>query len=1191
MNTPDFILHKTELMSELTGFYRKAIDIGDQERADKILKLAEKLYREEIVIAFCGHFSAGKSAMINHLTGEVILPSSPIPTSANLVALHAGDEKPVRVTLADDQIYELEPPLDEKAIIKLGKEGLKIKRIDIWKNSESMPEGVTLLDTPGIDSVDDAHKRSTESAVHLADLLFYVMDYNHVQSEMNFEYIKNMSQHNRKIYAVINQIDKHRDEELTLSTFKNSVEKAFYQWGASPEKFFYTSLKYPDHGENQSQQLKDEISQMTRNKKKLLVDSVSSSLDVLTSEMRSYLEDELEDITDAYSTIIDEKDVENKESLYHQAESISEQDVYSLNEWSESFDNEMNKMLKASYLMPSEVRTKAEYYLEAMQKDFKKGLLFSGKKTQQERENRENDFKKSLIVVIDEQLIWHSKSLIYRFLENAGTDRSDWSGIIEKISVDDPVSFIRRNVKSGAGFTGEALLNYCESLAEDVRREIKSQMLHIKNEMIQTLDDVIEENTVRRSAEHDAIMKKVNVLKQLERLEKQLHELEEIKPDQDLEDKWVGNWSEEEKSFETISRLDGVLTETDQENAAPETSYHLNSSDIDEIQLFQNSQQLAHEISNIKGFEQQSNILFEQSERLKNKKYTVALFGAFSAGKSSFANALLGHKVLPVSPNPTTASINRIFPPDTENPDQTVIVHFKQESELLMDLQEASQLKNIQTLSEMNEKLPDVLKKNHDLTESRKSFIRAFLEGWPDYRNDLGNKKSVAYEEFQGFVSNEHQSCFVEAIDLYASSSVSEQGITLVDTPGADSVNARHTDVSFDYIRNSDAILFVTYFNHAFARADREFLIQMGRVKESFEHDKMFFVVNAVDLAENEDEKNDVIHYVKTQLKSFGISHPKIFGVSSLNALKQKRNSGLQEFEDEFTAFIDQELDSIVKKNTADYYEQTINRMTALLEQSRANEQDKERRKAALEQLAEELDSHFEASNLQAVEAQASQELKELLYYVNQRVFYRFSDFFKEAFNPAGFHGQSNKVALKQAVDELITMLSFDFSQEFKVVNYRLEQLIFQSFKTELNQKWDEIRKVFPEGIKPDTEIAPADLLTFNYTFEQLNELDFSNEKSIFKNTKSFFEKNEKKLMQHALEEKLKKVAITELEEVSNQLTFWMTNEMKRVQSILYDRWQKELSSQIDSAITNLNSEEYATELEKALKSVNAYAS
>ena len=58
--------------------------------------------------------------------------------------------------------------------------------------------------------------------------------------------------------------------------------------------------------------------------------------------------------------------------------------------------------------------------------------------------------------------------------------------------------------------------------------------------------------------------------------------------------------------------------------------------------------------------------VIEKRRRVETKQFTVALFGAFSAGKSSFANALLGEKVLPV-PNPTTATINQILPVTEEN--------------------------------------------------------------------------------------------------------------------------------------------------------------------------------------------------------------------------------------------------------------------------------------------------------------------------------------------------------------------------------------------------------------------------------------------------------------------------------------------------------------------------------------------
>src|SRR5699024_12301638 len=80
-----------------------------------------------------------------------------------------------------------------------------------------------------------------------------------------------------------------------------------------------------------------------------------------------------------------------------------------------------------------------------------------------------------------------------------------------------------------------------------------------------------------------------------------------------------------------------------------------------------------------------------------------------------------------------------------------------------------------------------------------------------------------------------------------------------------------HTNVAFDYIKEADAILYVTYYNHAITKGDRDFLIQLGRVKESFEMDKMFFIVNASDLAESQDDLKLVVDYVSDQLLQFGI--------------------------------------------------------------------------------------------------------------------------------------------------------------------------------------------------------------------------------------------------------------------------------------------------------------------------------
>ena len=37
-----------------------------------------------------------------------------------------------------------------------------------------------------------------------------MMDYNHVQSEVNLQFVKELKQRNKTVYLVVNQIDKHK---------------------------------------------------------------------------------------------------------------------------------------------------------------------------------------------------------------------------------------------------------------------------------------------------------------------------------------------------------------------------------------------------------------------------------------------------------------------------------------------------------------------------------------------------------------------------------------------------------------------------------------------------------------------------------------------------------------------------------------------------------------------------------------------------------------------------------------------------------------------------------------------------------------------------------------------------------------------------------------------------------------------
>nr|MDH3154066.1 dynamin family protein [Bacillus licheniformis] len=122
-------------------------------------------------------------------------------------------------------------------------------------------------------------------------------------------------------------------------------------------------------------------------------------------------------------------------------------------------------------------------------------------------------------------------------------------------------------------------------------------------------------------------------------------------------------------------------------------------------------------MADIPALEKQRKAFLHKTERLHTRQFTLALFGAFSSGKSSFANALCGRKVPPSSPTPTTATINKITKPSGTKRDGTAEVAFKTEGEITAELDQLLDGKMASAKgSAFGEKLKNLLKKEelHD---------------------------------------------------------------------------------------------------------------------------------------------------------------------------------------------------------------------------------------------------------------------------------------------------------------------------------------------------------------------------------------------------------------------------------------------------------------------------------------------
>src|SRR5690625_3475691 len=190
--------------SHFSSLYHLLKENNDHHNAEKIIDLYEKMKKNEFSISFAGHFSAGKSSMINYLLGKDVLPKSPIPTSANIVKITSG-EGVARVFFKEEIPVEYDEPYDIDMIKNYCMDKDTIKRIEISTSDNILPSQCSLLDTPGIDAADDADRLMTESALHIVDVLYYVMDYNHVQSELSLYFLKNIQDMGIPFYIIINQ--------------------------------------------------------------------------------------------------------------------------------------------------------------------------------------------------------------------------------------------------------------------------------------------------------------------------------------------------------------------------------------------------------------------------------------------------------------------------------------------------------------------------------------------------------------------------------------------------------------------------------------------------------------------------------------------------------------------------------------------------------------------------------------------------------------------------------------------------------------------------------------------------------------------------------------------------------------------------------------------------------------------------
>jgi replication fork clamp-binding protein CrfC len=1107
-------------MSKALDIMINVTSMTEKERERQQI-VEEKSKINSFQVAFCGHFSAGKSTILNHLLGAEMLPTSPIPTSANIIGIKNG-ELGLTVQSTNGNETEWEGEIPWQRVREWGMNGGEISSITIQAPLPFLGDYSTIYDTPGVDSTDPTHQAVTLEALYTTDFICYVMDYNHVQSETNLSFLKQLSDEKKPLYLIVNQIDKHDDYELSFEKFDQSIRDTFASWGINILKLRYTSMKVKDHPLNQLEQFEKEMKTIFYLGKELLPYANQRIQQGFYLSIIKRLEEEKEDELDLVKEEMKREGFSlHQLDLRQQLALRYDQSIHAKKLFEESFENEWYKIIKDVTVFPYTTTELVRSWLESVEPGFKVGFILTKKKTQEEQEQRLQRLINETQDKVKSQLEFHLHKLIQAYDFSLLTNREQVEAEIAKLHVKIDERFFKEAVQAGPK-NREYVYTFTKDRTAAIIRELRQKAASVIALLTKGMEKHWEQKQQELEQQLEQLYQIDAFVMQLTKIEDRYQEaieqyLIKVKQYQDAGayERVLGETMTKEipqftvrSTLASITMPDETVIDTDwQQEDVLLTDFNQEQAN----EWIHQVESVLIDYNNQGRMDFERSMLLERIQRFKDQTFTISLFGAFSAGKSSFANALLGDTVLPVSPHPTTATVNIVKRSEKHHPSGTAVVKVKTKQQLADEIRSvAEQLDSDISIETLNTWKPDPT-----VTTSWQKTYQAYLltlqNSLADERWELGTSFEVTLEELQPFVANEHDACLISEVTLYYDSPLTEQGIILVDTPGVNSIHGRHTNVAFKQLRDSDAIFYLTYYNHAFSKADQQFLQQMAKVNEGFRTDKLYFVLNAADLASSPYELNGVRKHVYDQLVQNGLNEPRLYPLSSKQGLKGKKHEGdgdelFLNFEKEFYDKTITEL----KKLSFDLLKEELQRYKTMLKKGLEYANDEEQgRKEKQEKMAADIAAWetkiLEIKPMTAYQS-SSQEVSQLYLYLRDRVRYVLSDHFSEAVNVTTVVGASKRAqqqALMASLKEWRSEGEHYIKQELQATFIRIEMALANSIEDWVDEMVNQIRLDFPVfSISYERKKQELPLKVE----ERFITLELENYKTYFQSAKSFFE-------------------------------------------------------------------------------------
>ncbi len=253
---------------------------------------------------------------------------------------------------------------------------------------------------------------------------------------------------------------------------------------------------------------------------------------------------------------------------------------------------------------------------------------------------------------------------------------------------------------------------------------------------------------------------------------------------------------------------------------------------------------------------------------LQDEKFQLVVVGEFSRGKSTVVNALLGDRVLPTASQPTTAILSIIE--HSDNP-RFVLSYWDSEPNKEVD---------------------------------RDTFLSIVAPAEPT----LGDSKSEnAYQDRLKELSR------IKHATVGYPSPLCRDSVCIVDTPGTNDLDPMRENITYNFIPESDAVIFVLSAKMILAKTEIDFI--RDRILTA-DVARVFFVINFADHLQTEQDRNKILAYAQNHLRDL-VGNPKLYLICAKTALKIRREvtydaeemheTGFPDFENDLSLFLTKE--------------------------------------------------------------------------------------------------------------------------------------------------------------------------------------------------------------------------------------------------------------------------------------------